>query len=60
MKIGRGSGYTNSSKQKLNTRISTEAELVGMDDKMLQVIRTRNFIQYQGYEVMENIIYQGN
>ena len=58
MTLGRGAGYTDSNKQNLNTRSSTEVELVGLDDEMLQVIWTRKFIQAQGYKVADNIIYQ--
>ena len=60
MTLRRGDGYTYSSKKNMNMRISTEAELVIVDDNMLQVIWAQNFIQAQGYEVMDNIIYQYN
>ena len=36
-KIGRGDLYSTSNKQKLNTKILTEAELVVVDDLMLPV-----------------------
>ena len=38
MTLRRGDGYTYSSKKNMNMRISTEAELVIVDDNMLQVI----------------------
>eukprot|EP00957_Ditylum_brightwellii_P016029 1208046-Ditylum_brightwellii.AAC.1 len=37
-----------------------EAELVGLDDLMPQVIWTRYFFEAQGYTVKDNIIYQDN
>ena len=50
----------NSMKQKLNTRSSTESELVAVDDCMPAVCWTRYFLEAQGYGVQENIIYQDN
>ena len=38
MTFGRGSACSQSSKQKLNTKSSTEAELVGVDDVVSQVV----------------------
>ena len=49
-----------SSKQKLNTRSSTEVELVGVDDMISKVLWTRLFMEAQGYDIEENIIYQDN
>lgn len=45
-----------SSKQKLNTRSSTEAELVGINDAIGIVLW--KFLEAQGYPVKHNIIYQ--
>ena len=39
---------------------STEAELVGVDDVVSQVIWVRYFLEAQGYGINENIIYQDN
>ena len=40
MSLGKGAAYATSTRQKLNTKSSTEAELVAMDDIMPQVIWT--------------------
>ena len=48
MSLGIGAAYANSSKQKLNTRSSTEAELVGSDDSMPQIVWTQYFLEEQG------------
>jgi hypothetical protein len=60
MTLGKGMGYNASSKQKLNSRSSTESELIGVNDVMPQVLWTRHFLEAQGYEVKENIVYQDN
>jgi hypothetical protein len=60
MSLGKGSPISSSTKQKLNTRSSTKAKLVGVDDSLALVIWTRNFLQAQGLKVTDNIIYQDN
>ena len=57
--LGKGAVNTLSAKQKLNTRSSTEAELVGADDTVTQAIWTKNFLEEQGYS-SETTIYQDN
>ena len=47
-------------KQKLNTRSSTEAELVGVDDVATMILWTKLFLEAQGWVIMKNIIYQDN
>ena len=59
-KDGRGSIISISKKQKLNTKSSTEAELIGADDAMPQMLWTRYFLEAQGYGIDENILYQDN
>ena len=58
--MGSGSFINMSRKQKLNTRSSTEAELVGADDASTMILWTRLFMEAQGYEVKDNILYQDN
>ena len=60
MSLGKGAIYGKSSKQKLNIRRSTKAELVGVDDCTPQLMWTKYFLQSQGYNVTENAIYQDN
>ena len=59
-KDGRGSIISISKKQKLNTKSLTEAELIGADDAMPQMLWTRYFLEAQGYGIDENILYQDN
>jgi hypothetical protein len=58
--LGRGFPIVTSTKQKLNTRSSTESELVAVDDCMPAICWTRYFLEAQGYKVAENILYQDN
>ena len=44
MKMGKGAITSLSMKQKLNTRSSTEAEIVAVDDCMSQVLWTKHFL----------------
>jgi len=60
MSLGKGSPISLSQKQKINTKSSTEAELVGVDDAMPLVIWTRNFLEAQGFTVSDNVLYQDN
>jgi len=60
MTLGKGSPYSISSKQKINTVSSTEAELVGISDAMKLIIWTRLFIESQGYSIADNVLYQDN
>ena len=47
-------------KQKLNTKSSTEAELVAVDDMMPQILWTRYFLMGQGFDLKGNVVYQDN
>jgi hypothetical protein len=60
LSLGRGVVYGTSKRQKLNTKSSTEAEVVGTDDVMPQVLWTLYFLKAQGYKIDDNILYQDN
>ena len=60
MNLGNGSIQSISTKQKVNTRSSTEAELVSMDDIISKVLWTKLFLQAQGYNIKQNIIMRDN
>ena len=60
MSLGKGVIYGASTRQKLNTRSSTEAELVAVDDCMSQILWTRYFLDAQGYNINDCIVYQDN
>ena len=60
LSFGRGCPVNISSKQKINTHSSTEAELVVINDAMAWVLWCRLFIMGQGFNVHDNIVYQDN
>jgi len=60
LSLGRGFPIVGSTKQKLNTRSSTETEVVGVDDFMPAVCWTRFFMKAQGYTVKDNVVHQDN
>jgi hypothetical protein len=49
-----------STKQKLNTQSSPESEIIGADDFMPAICWTRYFMEAQGYQVQDNILFQDN
>ena len=58
--IGKGPIYAKSASQKINTKSSSEAELVGLSDSAGYVIWVRNFLIAQGYDVGPAKIFQDN
>ena len=58
--LGQGMPITGSTKQKLNTRSSTETELVAADDFMPILLWTNHFLEAQGYDTSGTILYQDN
>jgi hypothetical protein len=60
MTLGKGTIYAMSTRQKFNTKSSTEGELVGVNDVMPQVLWTRYFLEAQGYGVNDSVVDQDN
>ncbi|KAI2500335.1 Reverse transcriptase (RNA-dependent DNA polymerase) [Fragilaria crotonensis] len=60
MTLGKGAIYGTSTRHKINTRSSTESELVSLYDVMPQILWTRYFLEAQGYGVKESIVHQDN
>jgi hypothetical protein len=56
--LGKGMIVSDSTKQKVNSRSSTEAELIGVDDRISKVLWVKRFIEYQGFKINLNLIYQ--
>ena len=60
MTMGRGFPLDKSTKHKLNTRSSTEGEIVAVDNMIPQILWSRLFMKAQGFVVRDNILYQDN
>jgi len=58
--LGKGAIHARSSKQKLVSKPSTEAELVALSDEASPVLWMRNFLELQGYQMQPATIYQDN
>jgi len=55
---GGGATFTASFKQKINTKIYTEAKLVTIDDEMGHTLCNRHFLAVQGQQVHTTTIYK--
>jgi hypothetical protein len=60
LSFGGGAVYGTSTRQKLNTKSSTEAEVVGVSDVLPQILWTRYFMEAQGYKNEDNVLHQDN
>ena len=60
MTLGKGATMSFSRSQKLNIRGLTEAELIGLDDAIPDILWGCYFLEAQGYDVTQNIVYQDN
>jgi hypothetical protein len=58
--LGKGVMSSVSTKQKVNSRSSTEAEFIAVDDIISKVLWTKLFLENQGVEIFENIIFRDN
>ena len=58
--FGWGVLLTKCQKQKLNTRSSTEGEVVGVSDYLPNTIWARMFLGAQGYILVQNVLHQDN
>ena len=55
LSLGKGSIYSTSVRRNLNTRESTEAELVGVADVMPVILWRNYFLESQGYSIVIDI-----
>ena len=58
--LGKGAISSISTKQKVNSRSSTEAELIGIDDVISKILWSKRFIEAQGFELESNVVYRDN
>ncbi|MGI9568221.1 MAG: Ty1/Copia family ribonuclease HI, partial [Desulfobulbia bacterium] len=60
MTLGKGAVQSVSTKQKINTRSSTQAELVSDDDIIAKVLWSKRFLVAQGFKINKNVVYRDN
>ena len=60
MTLGNGAICSISTKQKVNSRSSTEAEFIAVDDVISKVLWTKLFLENQGQNISMNVIYRDN
>ena len=60
LSFGYGKVNLNSSKQKHNTKLSTESKLFGVSDHLPYNIWICLFMGEQGYDIKQNILFQDN
>ena len=58
--FGKGAIASSSNKMKCNTKSSTETELVLLADKLSNIVWMQYFMECQGYNIDEYIIFQDN
>ena len=58
--MGKGAVCGISKKQKLNTKSSTESELVGVEDVLPQVLWTNYFMKDHGWHTNHSVVFQDN
>ena len=60
MTLGAGKSMAMSKAHKLNTKSSTEAELVGVYDALPDILWRKYFLEAQGYKIEHNVLLQDN
>ena len=58
--FGRGGIICKSKKQNINTKSSTEAELIGASDYLPHTLYVKMFMEAQGYPIAKAVFYQDN
>ncbi len=60
MTLGKGAAISSPNKMKCNTQSSTEIELISLHDKLPDIVWTRYFVECQGYDIDECVVFQDN
>ena len=60
MSLGKGAIISTSIIQKMNTKSSKETKLIAANNLMPHILWTNHFLNWQGYNAKETILYQDN
>ena len=60
MSLGAGAVISKSTKQRINGKSSTDNEIIAVNDFMGPVLNTMYFMEAQGHNVKQNIMFQDN
>ncbi len=60
MTLGKGAAISSSNKMKCNTQSFTETELISLHDKLPDIVWTHYFVECQGYDIDECVVFQDN
>jgi hypothetical protein len=60
MTLVKGAAISSLNKMKCNARNSTETELISLHDKLPDIVWTRYFVECQGYDIDECVVFQDN
>ena len=60
MSLGIGLIHVKASKQKLNSKSSTETEVIGVSEYLPYKLQLINFLEGQGYNIKRRVLYQDN
>ncbi len=60
MTLGKGAAISSLNKMKCNTQSSTETELISLHDKLPDIVWTHYFMECQGYDIDECMVFQDN
>ncbi len=58
--LGKGAICSSSTKHKIPSKSSCESEIIGLYDKIGDILWTRQFLEAQGYTIQTNVVYQDN
>jgi hypothetical protein len=58
--FGRGATTSSSTQHKVPAKSSCKSKIIGLYDKLSDVLWTRQFLEAQGYKIKTNIVYQDN
>jgi len=58
--FGHGATTSSSTTKKIPSKSSCKSELIGLFDKVRDVLWTHQFLEAQGYKIKTNVVYQDN